>query len=429
MDRRELLGGAAAALATAALPGAARAQASELSFFYPIAVGGPITKLIDAAAADFEKANPGAKLKPIYAGSYQETIVKALTAHKSGTPPALSVLLSTDMFTLIDEEAIVPFDDFVKTDEEKKWLASFYPAFMLNSQTGGKTWGIPFQRSTVVLYWNKEAFKEAGLDPEVPPKTWDEQIAFAQKLTKRDAAGAVTQWGVQIPSSGFPYWLFQGLSTQAGAILANQAGDKTDYANPGVVEALQYWVDLSQKHKVHPPGIVDWGTTPRDFFERKVAMMWTTTGNLTNVRTNAKFPFGVGLLPAGKKPGSPTGGGNFYISKKASRADQEAAFKFVRFMTTPERAAQWSADTGYVAVTPAAYETEALKKYVADFPQAIVARDQLASAVAELSTHENQRVTKALNDALQAALTGAKQAGPALAEAQAEAERILKAYR
>ena len=429
MDRRELLGGAAAALATAALPGAARAQASELSFFYPIAVGGPITKLIDAAASDFEKANPGAKLKPIYAGSYQETIVKALTAHKSGTPPALSVLLSTDMFTLIDEEAIVPFDDFVKTDEEKKWLASFYPAFMLNSQTGGKTWGIPFQRSTVVLYWNKEAFKEAGLDPEVPPKTWDEQIAFAQKLTKRDASGAVTQWGVQIPSSGFPYWLFQGLSTQAGAILANQAGDKTDYANPGVVEALQYWVDLSQKHKVHPPGIVDWGTTPRDFFERKVAMMWTTTGNLTNVRTNAKFPFGVGLLPAGKKPGSPTGGGNFYISKKASRADQEAAFKFVRFMTTPQRAAQWSADTGYVAVTPAAYETEALKKYVADFPQATVARDQLASAVAELSTHENQRVTKALNDALQAALTGAKQAGPALAEAQAEAERILKAYR
>jgi sn-glycerol 3-phosphate transport system substrate-binding protein len=429
MDRRELLGGAAATLVAGGLPGAARAQTGELSFFYPIAVGGPITKLIDAAAADFEKANPGAKLKPIYAGSYQETIVKALTAHKSGTPPALSVLLSTDMFTLIDEDAIIPFDDLVKTDEEKKWLASFYPAFMLNSQTGGKTWGIPFQRSTVVLYWNKEAFKEAGLDPEVPPRTWDEQIAFAQKLTKRDAAGNVTQWGVQIPSSGFPYWLFQGLSTQAGAILANQAGDKTDYANPGVVEALQYWMDLSQKHKVHPPGIVDWGTTPRDFFERKVAMMWTTTGNLTNVRTNAKFPFGVAVLPAGKKPGSPTGGGNFYISKKASRAEQEAAFKFVRFMTTPERAAQWSADTGYVAVTPAAYETEALKKYTADFPQAIVARDQLASAVAELSTHENQRVTKALNDALQAALTGAKQAGPALQEAQAEAERILKAYR
>ncbi|POR52651.1 ABC transporter substrate-binding protein [Bosea psychrotolerans] len=434
MDRREFIGGGAALAGSLALAQPALAQSAELSFFYPVAVGGPITKLIDAYAAGFEKENPGIKVKPIYAGTYQETIVKALTAHKSGTPPVLSVLLSTDMFTLIDEEAIVPFDPFIKTEADKKWLSGFFPGFMENSQTGGKdsdkkTWGIPFQRSTVVLYWNKELFKEAGLDPEKPPTSWAQQLEFAQKLTKRDAAGNTSQWGIQIPSSGFPYWLFQGLTTQAGAILANPAGDKTDFANPGVVEALQYWVDLAQKYKVHPPGIVEWGTTPRDFFEKKVAMMWTTTGNLTNVRANAKFPFGVAVLPAGKKPGSPTGGGNFYLSKKASPAEQEAAFKFVRWITTPERAAQWSADTGYVAVTPAAYETEAMKKYVADFPQALVARDQLPTAVAELSTHENQRVTKALNDGLQAALTGTKQPAQAMTDAQAEAERILKAYR
>ena len=429
MDRREFMTGAAALAGSAAMPAIARAQNAEISFFYPVAVGGPITKLIDAYASGFAGENAGIKVNPIYAGTYQETIVKALTAHKSGTPPVLSVLLSTDMFTLIDEDAIVPFDDFIKTEDDKKWLSSFFPAFMENSQTGGKTWGIPFQRSTIVLYWNKELFKEAGLDPETPPKTWAEQVEFAQKLTKRDASGNVTQWGMQIPSSGFPYWLFQALTTQAGSILANSAGDKTDYANPAVVEALQYWVDLSQKHKVHPPGIVEWGTTPRDFFERKVAMMWTTTGNLTNVRTNAKFPFGVGLLPAGKKPGSPTGGGNFYLSKKASKAEQEAAFKFVRWITTAERAAQWGIDTGYVAVRADSFETEAMKKYAADFPAALVARDQLPHAVAELSTHENQRVTKALNDGLQAALTGTKQPQKAMEDAQAEAERILKPYR
>ncbi|WP_163333819.1 extracellular solute-binding protein, partial [Klebsiella aerogenes] len=80
-----------------------------------------------------------------------------------------------------DEEAIVPFDDFVRTDADRAWLKSFFPGFMENSQTKGKTWGIPFQRSTVVLYWNKEAFKEAGLDPEKPPATWAEQVAFAEK--------------------------------------------------------------------------------------------------------------------------------------------------------------------------------------------------------------------------------------------------------
>ncbi len=429
MDRRQFLAGTAA-LAGGALARPALAQgATEVSFFYPIAVGGPITKLIDAYAADFEKENPSIRIKPIYAGTYQETIVKALTAHKAGTPPVTSVLLSTDMFTLIDEDAIVPFDDFVKTEDDKKWLQSFFPGFMLNSQTGGKTWGAPFQRSTVVLYWNKELFKEAGLDPEKPPQTWDEQVAFAEKLTKRDASGNVTQWGIQIPSSGFPYWLFQGLATQAGAILANPEGTQTFYDKPEVIEALQYWVDLSRKHKVHPPGIVEWGTTPKDFFERKVAMMWTTTGNLTNVRNNAKFPFGVAMLPAGKRRGSPTGGGNFYISKKASPAEQQAAFQFIKWITTPERAAQWSIDTGYVAVRPDAYDTPAMKKYVGEFPQAAVARDQLEFAVAELSTHENQRVTKALNDGLQAALTGAKQPAQAMKDAQAEAERILKPYR
>ena len=70
-----------------------------------------------------------------------------LTAHKSGTPPVTSVLLSTDMFTLIDEDAIVPFDGLIKTDDDKKWMGSFFPAFMENSKTGGKIWGAPFQRS------------------------------------------------------------------------------------------------------------------------------------------------------------------------------------------------------------------------------------------------------------------------------------------
>jgi sn-glycerol 3-phosphate transport system substrate-binding protein len=429
VKRREFLKGTAAVASAAAIGKPAIAQgATEISFYYPVAVGGPITKLIDKMAADFQKDNPNIKVNPVYSGTYQETLVKLITAHKSGNAPVLSCVLSTDMFTLIDDDVIVPYDNFIKSDDDKKWLQSFFPAFMQNSQTGGKTWGAPFQRSTVVLYWNKDLFKEAGLDPDKAPANWAEQVAFAQKLTKADG-GTTTQWGIQVPSTGFPYWLFQGFSTQAGAILMNQDGNRTAFDKPEVVEALTYWVDLSRKHKVHPTGIVEWGTTPRDFFERKVAMMWTTTGNLTNVRNNAKFPFGVAMLPAGKRRGSPTGGGNFHISKSAPQAQQEAAYKFVRWVTTPERAAQWCVDTGYVAVRKDAFDTPVLKKYVEEFPAAAVARDQLEFAVAELSTHENQRVTKALNDGLQAALTGTKSPEQAMKDSQAEAERILARYR
>ncbi|HMH77516.1 MAG TPA: ABC transporter substrate-binding protein [Candidatus Udaeobacter sp.] len=430
---RRMLGWLTAAVLLAAFAGGAvpaDAQAPvELSFYYPVAVGGPVTKIIDGLAADFEKENPGIRVKPIYAGTYQETIVKVLTALKSGEPPQMSVLLSTDMFTLIDEDAIIPFDDTAKSAEDRAWLKSFFPAFMLNSQTGGKTWGIPFQRSTIVLYWNKEAFKEAGLDPNKPPATWAEQVEYARKLTKRDAGGNVTQWGLEVPSSGFPYWLFQGFTTQNDVLLMNQAGNETYYDKLAVVEALQYWVDLSGKHKVMPTGIIEWGTTPRDFFERKTAMMWTTTGNLTNVKNNAKFEFGVAMLPAGKRRGSPTGGGNFHIFKKSTPAQQAASLRFIKWITSPPRAAQWGIDTGYVAVRPDAWETPVMKQYVAGFPAAAVARDQLPHAVAELSTHDNQRVTKALNDGLQAALTGAKPADQAMKDAQREADRILRPYR
>ncbi len=419
----------AAAAMIAAVPQVAAQAPVEVSFYFPVAVGGPITKIIDGFAADFEKENPGVKIKPIYSGTYQDTITKALTAVKGGEPPVTSILLSTDMYTLIDEDAIVPFDDLIKTPDDRAWLKSFYPAFMENSQTGGKTWGIPFQRSTIVLYYNKEAFKEAGLDPNRPPANWKEQAEYAQKLTKRDASGRVTQWGMQIPSEGFPYWLFQALVIENGVNLMNAAGTETYYDKPEVIEALQYWVDLVKKQKVHPEGIVAWGTTPKDFFEKKVAMVWTTTGNLTNMRTNAKFDFGVAMLPAGKQRGSPTGGGNFYLFKKSTPAQREAAFKFVKWITTPQRAAQWGIDTGYVAVRADAWETPAMKQYVAGFAPAAVARDQLPFAKAELSTHDNQRVTQALNDGLQAALTGTKTPEQAMKDAQREAERLLRPYK
>ena len=418
---------AAAAFAFGSSPAMAQ-SGTDISFFYPVAVGGPIAKYIDGLAASFMAENPGVKVTPIYAGTYQETIVKALTAHKSGQPPVTSVLLSTDMFTLIDEDAIVPFDNFVRTTEDKNWLKGFYPAFMANSQTGGKTWGIPFQRSTIVLYYNKELFKEAGLDPNKPPTSWADMAEMAKKLTKKDASGKVTQYGIQIPSSGFPYWLFQALAFQNGVVMANDAGNAVRFDDPKVVEALQYWIDLT-KQGVHPPGIVEWGTTPKDFFEKKVAMMWTTTGNLTNVKNNAKFDFGVSMLPAKAQRGSPTGGGNFYIFKKSTPAQQEAAFKFIKWITHPERAALWSIETGYVATSPAAYLTDSLRKYGRDFPPALVARDQLPVSTAEFSTHDNQRVTKALNDGLQAALTGAKTPAQAMADAQKEADRLLRSYK
>ena len=421
----------AAALSGAMLGGTmmGTAHAVDLQFFFPVAVGGKAADTIEELTQEYMKLNPGVNIDAVYAGSYQDTITKTLTAVRGGTPPQLSVILSVDMFTLIEEDAIVPFDDLVTTDEDKAWLKAFYPAFMENSMTGGKTYGIPFQRSTPVLYWNKEAFKEAGLDPEKAPATWQEMVDFGKKLTKKDANGNVTQWGVRIPSSGFPYWLFQGLTTQNDVILANDEGNKTNFDDPKVVEALEYMVALSKEHGVMAPGIIEWGSTPKAFFEGQTAMMWTTTGNLTNVRDNAPFDFGVAMLPANKRRGAPTGGGNFYIFADSTDEQKKASLDFIKWITAPEQAAKWTIATGYVAPRPDAWETPAMKDYVANFPPALVARDQLEYAVAELSTYQNQRITTIFNDALEAAITGKKEPAEALAEAQEKADAILEDYR
>jgi sn-glycerol 3-phosphate transport system substrate-binding protein len=178
-----------------------------------------------------------------------------------------------------------------------------------------------------------------------------------------------------------------------------------------------------------PEGTIEWGTLRQNFLEGKTAMMWHSTGNLTTVKKNANFDFGVAMLPAGKRRGTPTGGGNFYMFKDTTAAEREASMKLIKFMTAPENSAKWSVATGYMGVSPDAYETDTLKSYVSDFPPAAVARDQLAYATAEFSTYQTSRVKKGLNDAIQAALVGSKSPKEALSEAQAAAERILKPYR
>lgn len=407
-------------LATTAVPAFAQ---TKLTMYYPIAVGGPLTKVIDGMIEGFEKENPEIDVTAVYAGNYDDTRVRALSALQSGEPAQLSVLFSIDAYDLVEQDLIVSFDDVVKTDEEKQWLEGFYPALMANSKVEGKTWGIPFQRSTIVMYYNKDMFREAGLDPEKAPKTWDEMLAAGKALAKDG------RYGLMVPSTGYPYWMLQCFAIQNGKELMSKDGSEVYFDDPAVIEALAFWRSLSAEHKISPEGLVEWGTLRQAFVQGQTAMMWHTTGNLTAVKNEAKFDFGVAELPAQKQPGSPTGGGNFYLFKKATDEERAASLKLIRYMTAPERAAEWSITTGYVSVSQAAYETDKLKAYGQEFPQALVARDQLKVAIAEFSTWETARVREALNNAVQATLTGSQTAEEALKAAQANADQLLKPYK
>ena len=424
MKRRTLL---TAVAATLAAPAVLRAQTVKtLSFYYPIAVGGPIPAVIDGYCKQF-LAETGIEVQPVFAGNYSETLTKAQTAIRAGQGPQLAVLLAAEMHSLQDADILASLDQLGPVDQA--WIDGFYPAFLANSRVGGKLWSVPFQRSTAIMYYNKAAFADAGLNPDAFPRTWAELAVAAEKLTKRDG-NRVTRWGVKLASDvGNAQWTFGALANQAGLKLMNEAGTETYFRDPKAIEAMQFWRDLGAKHGATPDGSTAWSTLSPDFLEGNAAIVQHTTGNLTNVREKAGFPFGVAGLPGKEAPRTVVGGGNLYFFKHASAAEREASLRFARFLTQAERAADWSMRTGYIATRPEAYETALLKDYVAKVPAAGVAKEYLPVATGELSTFENQRVYKILGDNIQACLTGGKTAAQAMGDTQGEAERVLKPFR
>ena len=400
----------------------------ELTMYFPVSVGGGPDALIDDLCAQYHEENPNITVTPVYAGSYADTRTKVQAAIKGGNTPDLAIMFSIDLYSLLAMDAIADIDSFCTTEEDQEWLNGFYDGFMMNSRDGETTYGIPWQRSTIVLYYNKDAFEAAGLDPEQPPTTWDELYEDAQKLTITEN-GQTTQYGIQIPSDGYAYWMLQTFCVQQdGFNLMNDTGTETYYDDDRTATGLKFWKSLSEDGS-QPSGIVAWATTPSDFLEGKTAMMYHTTGNLTNVKNNATFDFGVAMLPENESFGSPTGGGNFYIFKGVSEERQQAAFDFIKWMTDDERVAQWSIDTGYVATRPSAYETDRMKKYAEEFPYCLVARDQLEYGYAELSTYNQAEVQKAIDDAISYVMTDQQDVETALAAAQQTADGILQAYR
>lgn len=393
-----------------------------LTMYYPVAVGGPLTDVVDDLIAQCTTEHEDISVEAVYSGSYADTMTKAQTAARSGDGPDLAVLLTTDLYTLIDNELIVPLDTVA---EDLSWAEErFYPAYLASGEANDQLWSLPFQRSTIVQYHNKDIYEEAGLDPEAPPSTWDELVSQAEQIQESGAA----EYGVEIPSTQFGNWMFQAMAIQNGVENTSGTDGIVDYLDdPGSVEALEWWLSMSEQG-IMPSGTTEWASTPEDFLQGRTAIMWHTTGNLTNVRTNADFELGVSILPEGVQPGSPTGGGNLYVFDRGDENTRAAAYTIAECLTQPELAAQWSMDSGYVATGQPAWDTEAMVEYAQEVPQAAVARDQLEFAEGETASHENARVSQLINDAIASVLTGQAEPEAALQQLQTEIDGILEPY-
>lgn len=400
----------------------------EINFYYPTAVGGPLTQIFDGYAAQFNEANPDIKVIPTYAGGYNDISAAVQTEIQgTGEGPDVAVMLSVDLQTFIDNGYIVPVQPFIDAmGDGEAYASDFFPAFMLNSVDGdGMVWSIPFQRSTPVLYYNKDLFREVGLDPEKAPANQAELIEFGKQLTLPDGE----RWGLLIPSDGFPYWLFQGFAISNGQNVVGDNPAEVFFNEPPVVAGLEYFGSLSDEG-IMPDGVIVWGDTPTAFTSGKAAMIYHTTGSLTNILNNATFDVGVGFLPAGEVGyGAPTGGGNLYVFSTSTPEEQAAAWRWIEFLSSPEIQSDWGAKTGYVAARQSAWELDPLNALVAEKPQYGVAREQLEFAGKELATHQGLDIRNILGTAISRVITGEMEPQESLDQAQAEAEAILSQYR
>ena len=391
--------------------------------FYPVAVDAPIAEILNGYVEDFQAEYPYITVEPVFSGGYGDvqTAIQT-TIDGGGEPPALAVMLATALYDLNNADYIAPLDGYIAGMEDgDAYIADFLPAFLANSYTNDQLWSIPFQRSAVVMYYNVDMFTEAGLDT---PTSWESWATAAQTLTVKD--GDATNWGIQYPS-GWPYWLFQPLAIGNGQNILDDDCTVV-FDNPAVIEAVQFYIDLSAEYEAMPAGVQSvWATATTDFASGATAMIVHSSGSLKGILEQAEFEVGVMALP-GKEEGtyaSVPGGGNFYIMKGAPQEQQDAAWLFVEFLTQPEYVADYSINTGYIASRSSAFETEAMLAHTAEVPQALSARDALDSAGAELATQNLGAVRNIFHDYLQRAYNGEMTAAEAMAAAQVEADAAL----
>ncbi|QEW07902.1 ABC transporter substrate-binding protein [Nitrincola iocasae] len=426
LTRRKFLAASAAIPVIGFAPGlisSARASGQvNLQFMYPVGVSGDINNIVSGMVAEFNAQHPNINVEPIYAGSYDNTEQKVITSLGIDEPPSMWLPINSALQTFLGLDALEDITDRAKADDI---YDDFLPGFLNTCISEDRLYGLPFQPSTPVLYYNKDAFMAAGISKA--PDTWDELFQVAQALTIRDGS-ELKRWGLVI-GGGWHDWMFECYCRQNGLVPWQK--DRVLFDQPEAVEALEFWNTMVKAGVMAPAST--WQGSANDFMAGQTAMLYHSTGSLTNLRTSAPFEVGVAFMPKNKAYGAAQGGGPIMIAKNQSDEKKEASWTFARWMTNTENQAKWSRATGYLAVRKSSWESAEMQRYLTEVPQAKVALDQAAYAGAFLQVPGYHRVRENLKSALDRTLAGEIEPAQALLEANdnsnREIQRLLRRQR
>ncbi len=420
----------ALALSMAALPLAAAAQ-TKIEFFFPVPVEGKLAREMTRLVKSYNGSQKDVEVTAVYTGGYDDTKLKAQAAAKAGRPPAVVLMSANFNVDLKLSGDIMSLEPMLRAEETTReaFLADFWPALHANAMVEGELYSVPFHNSTPLLYFNVAHFKEAGLDPTKPPRTWAELADAAKKLTKRDG-DKVERYGFIMPA-GYDYlgWLMEALTLSNGGRYFNEEyGGEVYYDTATMLGAARFLEDLIFKHKVMAQGVTEAGGVSTAFFAGKASMMLLSTGSLSFIRENMKMPYDVAFVPRNVRNAVPIGGASLVMFNGQSEDSKKAGWKFIKWLSSSETLGGWSRFTGYFAPRKSTYETAAMKEFIARNPDAKVALDQLPFAKPWFATYQTVAVRKALEDEIQAMMNGKKKADQALKDAQKKADELMRPY-
>lgn len=352
-------------------------------------MGGNLGTALDKLVKDFNDSHKNIKVTAQYQGTYDDELNKLKSAQVSNSAPDIMQVYDIGTKYMIDSKATVPVQNFV--DKEKYDISSLEPNLLAYYTVNKKLNSMPFNSSTPILYYNKTAFKAAGLDENTPPKTFAEIETMSSKLLKKDGSGKVTQYGFSMPIYA---WLFEQFLIKQGKDYANNGNGRTKNAtevefnkNGAGLALLNEWKKLVVSGNVGNFGRKT-ADTQNAFMAGNTAMYLDSTASLSAVLkgVNGKFEVGTGYLPKvneSDKGGVSIGGASLWIMDNKDTKKQKAAWEFIKFMVTPEEQAYWNANTGYFPVTKKAYDLQAVKDNIAKYPQFQTAVDQLHASTTD----------------------------------------------
>jgi sn-glycerol 3-phosphate transport system substrate-binding protein len=351
-----------------------------LTFWH--SMGGALNEPLDQLVKKFNDTHPNIQVNAQFQGTYDDAINKLKSSVKGNAGPDIMQVYEIGTRFMIDSGYAVPMQKLI--DEDKFDVSSLEKNLLSYYTIDGKLYSMPFNSSVPILYYNKTAFKEAGLDPEKAPKTFDEVIEMSKALTKKNG-DKVEQYGFSMATYG---WFFEQFLVKQGAYYANKDNGRSDKAtavefdqNGAGVKIAEMWKKVNDQESTLNLGRKT-DDTKAAFIAGKIAMTIDSTAALRNIVNSVgdRFEVGLAYLPAvdpAKDGGVSIGGGSLWVMDKKDKERQKAAFEFIKFMAAPEQQAFLSEHTGYFAITKDAYEVDSMKKYLEQYPQYQVAIDQL----------------------------------------------------